>query len=200
MELSGSRRVSFGGLWLLRTWSASLQLLTCCQQNYPEPSFPTCLPCLHWQTSLIPDTVFGPAIFFFFAVLLLDVYQFFLFHNFFFFLVSKFFWFLLLHMLVRLCSKSFKLGFSSMWNENFQTYNLGLEKAEEPEIKLPTFFRSWRKQGSSRKPSTSASLTTLKPLTVCITTNCGKFFKRLECQAILLVSWETCMQVKKQQN
>ena len=67
MELSGSRRVSFGGLWLLRTWSASLQLLTCCQQNYPEPSFPTCLPCLHWQTSLIPDTVFGPAIFFFFC-------------------------------------------------------------------------------------------------------------------------------------
>ena len=39
------------------------------------------------------------------------------------------------HMLVRLCSKSFKLD--SMWTENFQMWNLGLEEAEEPEIKLP---------------------------------------------------------------
>ena len=45
-------------------------------------------------------------------------------------------------------------------------YKLGLEKAKEAEIRLPTFVRSWRKQGSSRKASTSASLTTLKPLTV----------------------------------
>ena len=41
-------------------------------------------------------------------------------------------------MLVRLCSKSFKLGFSSMSTENFQMYEMDLEKAEEPEIKLPT--------------------------------------------------------------
>ena len=54
---------------------------------------------------------------------------------------------------------------------------LGLEKAEEPEIKLPTFFGSRRKQGRSKTPSTSAPLTTLKPLTVCITGNCGKVFK-----------------------
>ena len=68
-------------------------------------------------------------------------------------------------MLVRLYSKSFNLGFSSMWSENFQMYELGLEKAEEPEIKLPTFVGSWRKQESSKKTSTSVSLTTLKPLT-----------------------------------
>ena len=41
---------------------------------------------------------------------------------------------------------------------------LDLDKAEEPEIKLPTFAESWRKQASSRKTSTSASLTTLKTL------------------------------------
>ena len=52
-----------------------------------------------------------------------------------------------------------------------------LEKPEEPEIKLPTSAGSSRKQESSRKTSTSASLSTLKPLTVWITTNCGKFFK-----------------------
>ena len=40
-------------------------------------------------------------------------------------------------------------------------YKMGLEKAEEPEIELPTSVESWRKQGSSRKTSTSASLTTL---------------------------------------
>ena len=49
-------------------------------------------------------------------------------------------------------------------------YKLGLEKAEEPEIKLPTFAGLSRKQGNFRKASTSAALTTLKPLTVWITT------------------------------
>ena len=48
---------------------------------------------------------------------------------------------------------------------------LGFEKAEELEVKLPTFAGSERKQGHSRKTSTSASLITLKPLTVWITTN-----------------------------
>ena len=38
-------------------------------------------------------------------------------------------------------------------------FKLDLKQAEEPEIKLPTFVGSWRKQGGSRKPSTSASLT-----------------------------------------
>ena len=47
--------------------------------------------------------------------------------------------------------------------------------------------------------STSASLTTLKPLTVWITTNCRIFLKRWEYQTTLPVSWETCMQEKKQQ-
>ena len=41
-------------------------------------------------------------------------------------------------MLAKQCSKSLKLGFNSMWTENFQMYKLDLEKAEEPEIKLPT--------------------------------------------------------------
>ena len=51
----------------------------------------------------------------------------------------------------------------------------------------------------SRKTSTSASLTTLKPLTVWITTNCGKFLKKWEYQTTLPALWETSMQVKKQQ-
>ena len=74
-------------------------------------------------------------------------------------------------MLVRLYSKFFKLGFSNMWIENFQMYKLDLEKAEEPQIKLPTSVGSSKKQENSRKTSSSASLTMLKPLTVWITTN-----------------------------
>ena len=50
-----------------------------------------------------------------------------------------------------------------------------LEKAEEPEIKLPTSTVSLKKQESSRKTSISALLTMPKPLTVWITINCGKF-------------------------
>ena len=49
------------------------------------------------------------------------------------------------------------------------------------------------------KKSPSVSLTMLKPLTVWITANCGKFLKRCECQTTLPASWETCMQVRKQQ-
>ena len=75
------------------------------------------------------------------------------------------------YMLAWLCSKSFKLGFSSTWTENFYMYELDLEKAEELEIKLPTFVWLWRKQGNSRKTTTSASLTMLKALTVWVTTN-----------------------------
>ena len=138
-------------------------------------------------------------------------------------------------------------------------FKLGLQKAEKPEIKLPTIgFLDWipsdhRKSkeipkkiyfcfiqlGSvqsfscvrhfvtyglqhARLPcpsptpgacsnscplsrwchptiSSSASLTTLKLLTEWITTNCGKFFKRREYQTAFPTSWETCMQVKKQQ-
>ena len=78
-------------------------------------------------------------------------------------------------------------------------FKLVLEKAEEPEIKLPIFAVSSKKQESSRKTPIFALLTTPKPLTVCITTNCGKFFKRWEYKTTSPASWEICLQVKKQQ-
>ena len=78
-----------------------------------------------------------------------------------------------LHMLARSCSKSFKLGskfskpgFSNMGTVNFQMFKLVLEKAKEPEIKLPTSAGSWKKQENSRKGSNSTLLTMPKPLTV----------------------------------
>ena len=58
---------------------------------------------------------------------------------------------------------------------NFQIFKLVLEKAEEPEIKLPTSAGSSKKQESSRIPSISALLTKPKPLSMWITINYGKF-------------------------
>ena len=80
------------------------------------------------------------------------------------------------HILAKSCSKFSKLVFNSMWTENFQIFKLDFKKADEPVIKLPTPMGLWKKQPNSRKISTSASLTTLKPLIMWITTNYGKFF------------------------
>ena len=86
-----------------------------------------------------------------------------------------------------------------MWTENFQMFKLDLEKAEEPEIKLPISAGSLKKQESSRKISISALLTMPKSSTVWITINCGKSWRRWEYQTTWPASWETCMQVRKQQ-
>ena len=86
-----------------------------------------------------------------------------------------------------------------MWTVDFQMFKLVLEKAEEQKIKLPTFAGSLQKQENSRKTSISALLTMPKPLTIWITINCGKFFKRWEYQTSWPASWETYMQVRKQQ-
>ena len=103
------------------------------------------------------------------------------------------------HTLVKQCSKFSKPDFINMWTVNFQMFKLDLEKAQEPEIKLPTSTGSSKKQESSRKTSISALLTMPKPLTVCITINCGQFWKRWEYQTTWPASWETYMQVRKQQ-
>ena len=84
-------------------------------------------------------------------------------------------------------------------NRELPDVQSGFKKAEEPEIKLPTSIGSLKKQENARKTSTSALLTMPKPLTVWITTNCGKSCKRWEYQTTILASWETCIQVKKQQ-
>ena len=75
------------------------------------------------------------------------------------------------HTLVKKCPKFSKPGFNSTWTMNFLMFKLDLEKAQEPEITLPTSTGSSEKQESSRKTSTSALLTMPKPLTVWITTN-----------------------------
>ena len=79
------------------------------------------------------------------------------------------------HMLVKECSKFSQPGFSNTCTMNSLMFQLVLEKAEEPEFKLPTSAGSSKKQESSRKTSISAFLTMPKPLAMWITINCGKF-------------------------
>ena len=83
---------------------------------------------------------------------------------------------------------------------NFQMFQLAIGKAEELEIKLPTSFGSKTNKRIPEKKSTSVLLTMPKFLTVWITTNCWKLLKSWEYQITLLVYWEICMQVKKQQS
>ena len=80
-----------------------------------------------------------------------------------------------------------------MWAVNFQMFKLIFEKAEEQEIKLPTIAGSSKKQESSRKTSVSVSLTMPKPLYGSQQTVENEY------QTTWPVSWEICMQVKKQQ-
>ena len=85
-----------------------------------------------------------------------------------------------------------------MWTVNFQMFELVLEKSEEPEIKVPTSAGSLKKQ-EFQKNIYFCFIDYTKALTVWITINCGKFCKIWEYQTTWPASWETCMQVRKQQ-
>ena len=85
-----------------------------------------------------------------------------------------------------------------MWTENIQIFKLDLEKTEEAEIKLFTSTGSSKKQESSGKTSTSALWTMAKPLTVDHNT-IWNIPTELGYQTTWPVSWETCVQIKKQQ-
>ena len=73
----------------------------------------------------------------------------------------------------------------------------GFRKGRRPRDQIANIRCITKK--ASKKTSISALLTTSKPLTVWITTNCGKFWKRWEYQTTWPAFWEICMQVKKQQ-
>ena len=80
----------------------------------------------------------------------------------------------------------------------FQIFKLDLEKAEEPEIKLPTSVGSLKKQESSRKNIYFCFVDYTKAFD-CVAQQTGKFLKRWEYQTTWPASWGICMQVKKQQ-
>ena len=75
---------------------------------------------------------------------------------------------------------------------NFQMFKLDLEKAEEPEIKLPSVFWNIEKAREFQKNIYFALLTTPKPLSVWITTNCGKLLRRWQYKTTVSASCHTC--------
>ena len=79
------------------------------------------------------------------------------------------------HMLSKVMLKILQTRLQQYVNHEHPDVQAGFEKAEEPQIKLPTSNGSLKRQESSEKTSISALLTIPKPLTVWITINCGKF-------------------------
>ena len=77
-------------------------------------------------------------------------------------------------------------------------YKLDFEEAEEPEIKLLTFFGSWRKQGSSRKNIYFCFIDYAKAFD-CVDHNKLWEILKWAYQTTWPASWETCIQVRKQQ-
>ena len=86
-----------------------------------------------------------------------------------------------------------------MWTMNFQMFKLVLEKAEEPEIKLPTSDGSWKKQASSRKNIYFCFVDYAKAFDCVDHNKLWKILKEMGYQTAWPASWETYMQVRKQQ-
>ena len=85
-----------------------------------------------------------------------------------------------------------------MWTLNFQMFKLDLEKAEKPEIKLPTSIESLKKQENSRKNIYFCFIDYAKAFD-CVDHNKVENSERGEYQTTWPASWETCMQVRRQQ-
>ena len=83
---------------------------------------------------------------------------------------------------------------------NFQMFKQVLEKAEEPEIKLPTSAGSWKKQESSRKNIYFCCIDYAKAFDCVDHNKPWKILKEMGIPGHLPASWETCMQVRKQQS
>ena len=79
------------------------------------------------------------------------------------------------HMLAKLCSKFFKLGFNSIWTKNFQMYKLDLNRQRNQRSNCQQPLDHRRSKGILEKHLVLLSLSTLKPLTVSVATNCGFF-------------------------
>ena len=86
-----------------------------------------------------------------------------------------------------------------MWTMNFQMFKLVLDRQRNQRSNCQHLLDHRKNKRVPEKTSISALLTMPKPLTVWITINCGKFWKRWDYQTTLPASWEICMQVKKQQ-
>ena len=113
---------------------------------------------------------------------------------------SNYWTFVLIYNVSKAVLKTLQARLQYYMNQELPDVQAGFRKGRGTRDQITNIH--WHKESKGiqeRKKYISLSLTTLKPLTMWITTNCGKCLKRWEYQTILLVSWETCMWVKKQQ-
>ena len=102
------------------------------------------------------------------------------------------------HMLVKECSKFSKPGFSNMWTMNFLMFKLVLEKAEEPD-QIANICWIIKKASEFQKNIYFCFIDYAKAFDCVDHNKLWKFFKRWEYETTWPTSWETCMQVRKQQ-
>ena len=95
--------------------------------------------------------------------------------------------------------KIFQVRLQQDVNHELLDVQAGFRKGRRIRDQIASIHWIIEKASEFQKNSTSALLTTLKPFTVWITTNCGKFFKRWKYQTTWSASWEICMQIRKQQ-
>ena len=86
-----------------------------------------------------------------------------------------------------------------MWTVDFQMLKLALEKADEPKVKLSTSTGSLKKAREFQRNINICFIDYAKAFDLVDHPNCGKFWKRWEHKTTWPASWETCMQVRKQQ-
>ena len=99
----------------------------------------------------------------------------------------------------KIMNKILQARFQQYVNWELPDVQAGFGKGRGTRDQIANICWIMEKARALQKTSPSASLTLLKPLTMWITINCGKFLKRWECRATLPVSWENCILVKKQQ-
>ena len=105
-----------------------------------------------------------------------------------------------LHILARLCSKSFKLSLLKYMNWKLPDIQARFRKSRGNRDQIAdTHWIMEKARKFQKKKSISASLTLLKLLIVWTTTNRGKLLKRWDYQTTLPISWQTCTKVKGQQ-
>ena len=95
--------------------------------------------------------------------------------------------------------KSLQARLQQFVNHELPDVQAGFRKGRETRDQIANICWIIEKAREFQKTSTSALLTMPKPLTVWITTNCGKFWKRWDYQTTWPASWEICIQIRKQQ-
>ena len=112
---------------------------------------------------------------------------------------SKYYTIILISHVIKVMLRILQARLQQCMNHKLPDVHAGFRKGRGIRDQIANICWIIKKAREFQKTSISALLTMPKPLTVWITINCGKFWKRWEYQTTWSVSWKICMQVRKQQ-